>query len=143
MSAVYIQKELFSQSQIAFNLFAAVHIREIQEETDNVNWQWVSWNSVLLIGVPEQILEQYTYKWSYIYRSSVIHNTQSPQMSQKQNEHNIYVIMKTICPPGYQYNGFVATHAPGHMKYGQTLLVPMNQRVVNKLRKKHNISGHK
>ena len=23
--------------------------------------------------------------------------------------------MKTICPPGYHHNGFVATHAPGHM----------------------------
>ena len=23
----------------------------------------------------------------------------------------IYVIMKTMCPPGYNHNGFVATHA--------------------------------
>ena len=23
----------------------------------------------------------------------------------------IYVIMKTVCPPGYHHNGFVATHA--------------------------------
>ena len=23
----------------------------------------------------------------------------------------IYVIMKTMCPPGYHHNGFVATHA--------------------------------
>ena len=48
--------------------------------------------------------------------------------------------MKTICPPGYNYNGFVATHALGHTMYGYTLLVPMNQRrahclmVVYKLR---------
>ena len=28
---------------------------------------------------------------------------------------NIYVIMKTMCPPGYHHNGFVATHALGHM----------------------------
>ena len=27
----------------------------------------------------------------------------------------IYVIMKTMCPPGYHHNGFVATHALGHM----------------------------
>ena len=26
--------------------------------------------------------------------------------------------MKTMCPPVYHYNGFVATHAPGHMMYG-------------------------
>ena len=32
----------------------------------------------------------------------------------------IYVIMKTMCPPCYHYNGFVATatHALGHMMYG-------------------------
>ena len=26
--------------------------------------------------------------------------------------------MKTICPPGYHHNGFVATHATGHVMYG-------------------------
>ena len=26
--------------------------------------------------------------------------------------------MKTMCPPGYHYNGFVATHALWHMMYG-------------------------
>ena len=51
--------------------------------------------------------------------------------------------MKTICPPGYHYNGFEATHALWHMMYGFTLLVPINQRVLNKLGKEHNISGHK
>ena len=25
--------------------------------------------------------------------------------------------MKTKCPPGYHHNGFVATHALGHMMY--------------------------
>ena len=39
--------------------------------------------------------------------------------------------MKTMCPPGYHPNGFVTTHALGHMMYGYTLLVPMNQRVLN------------
>ena len=34
--------------------------------------------------------------------------------------------MKTMCPPGYPHNGFVAIHALGHMIYGYTLLVPMN-----------------
>ena len=36
--------------------------------------------------------------------------------------------MKTMCPPGYDNNGFVATHELGHMMYGYTLLAPMNQR---------------
>ena len=26
--------------------------------------------------------------------------------------------MKTMCPPGYHHNDFVATHAFGHMMYG-------------------------
>ena len=47
----------------------------------------------------------------------MIHDTQSAQISQKQDERNIYVIMKTMCPPGYHHNGFVATHALGHMMY--------------------------
>ena len=51
--------------------------------------------------------------------------------------------MKTMCPPGYHHNGFVATHALGHMMYSYTLLVPVNQRVPSKLSKEHNISGHK
>ena len=68
-------------------------------------------------------------------------DTQSAQISQKQDEHNKYVIMKKMCPPGYHHNSFVATHALGHMMYGYTLLVPMNQRVLNKLGKEHNISG--
>ena len=39
-------------------------------------------------------------------------------VSQKQDECNLYGIMKTMCPPGYHHNGFVATHALGHMMYG-------------------------
>ena len=54
-----------------------------------------------------------------------------------------YVIMKTMRSPGYHHNGFVATHELGHMMYSYTLLVPMNQRVLNKPSKEHNISGHK
>ena len=50
----------------------------------------------------------------------------------------IYVIMKTMCPPGYHHNGFVETHALGHTMYGYTLLIPMKQRVLNKLSKEHN-----
>ena len=40
-------------------------------------------------------------------------------------------IMKTMCSPGFHHNGFVATHALEHMMYGYTLLVPVNQRVLN------------
>ena len=29
--------------------------------------------------------------------------------------------MKTMCPPGYHHNGFVATHALGHMMYGYSV----------------------
>ena len=29
---------------------------------------------------------------------------------------------KTMCPPGYHHNGFVATHALGHMMYIYILL---------------------
>ena len=39
---------------------------------------------------------------------------QSAQIWQKQDGRNIYEIMKTICPPNYHHNGFVATHALGH-----------------------------
>ena len=51
-------------------------------------------------------------------------------------------IIKTMCLPGYHHNGFVATDALGHMMYEYTLLVPMNQRVLNKLSKEHNVSDH-
>ena len=50
--------------------------------------------------------------------------------------------MKTMCPPGYHDNGFVATHALGHMIYSYTLLIPMNQRVLNKQSKESNSLVH-
>ena len=56
----------------------------------------------------------------------MIHDTQSAQISKMQDERNIYEIMKTMCPPSYHHNGFVASHALGHMMHGYTLLVPMN-----------------
>ena len=33
--------------------------------------------------------------------------------------------MKTMCLPGYHHNGFVATHALGHMMYGCAQVVLM------------------
>ena len=46
-----------------------------------------------------------------------------------------------MCPPGYHRNGFVVTHAFRNVIYGYTLLVPLNQRVVNKPSKEHNLNG--
>ena len=51
--------------------------------------------------------------------------------------------MKSMCPPRYHQNGFVAAHALGYMMYGYTLLMSMNQRFLNKLSKERNINGHK
>ena len=44
----------------------------------------------------------------YVQSAQII---QSAHMSQKQDGHNIYAIMKAMCPPGYLHNGFAATHA--------------------------------
>ena len=45
-----------------------------------------------------------------------------------------------MCLHGYyqSVNGFMATHAVGHMMYGYTLLVPMNQKVLNNSSKDDN-----
>ena len=48
----------------------------------------------------------------------MIDGIHSAQISQKQDGHNIYAIMKTMYPLGYHHNGFVATHALGHVMYG-------------------------
>ena len=45
----------------------------------------------------------------------MIHNIQSAQISDKQDRYNRYVIMKTMCPPGYHNNkSFLATHVHVH-----------------------------
>ena len=48
--------------------------------------------------------------------------------------------MRELCPPGYcqSANDLMVTHAFGHMVYGYTLLVPMDQREFIKSRKEHN-----
>ena len=51
--------------------------------------------------------------------------------------------MKTMYPLGYHHYGFLATHALGHMMYVYSLLVPMNQRALNKPSKEHNLNSHK
>ena len=76
----------------------------------------------------------------YIY---IIKLNQISQKQEMKQEDNIYVIMKTMCPPVYHHDSFVVTPALGHMMYGYTLLVPMNQRVLSKLSKEHNINSRK
>ena len=49
----------------------------------------------------------------------MIYDIQSAQISQKQDERNIYSIVKTMAPPGYYHSGFVATHALGHKLINQ------------------------
>ena len=51
----------------------------------------------------------------YVYINIVLKT--GAQTWQKQDGHNIYAIMKTMCPPGHHQNGFVATQATGHMIY--------------------------
>ena len=41
--------------------------------------------------------------------------THIAQIPQEQDRHNIYAILKTMCPPCYHINSFVATHALGHI----------------------------
>ena len=58
-------------------------------------------------------------------------------MTEKYNQDTLFQSVhffqfSTMCLPGYHHNGFVATHALEHMMYGYTLLVPMNQTVLNK-----------
>ena len=44
------------------------------------------------------------------------------QISQKQDGHNVYVIIKTMCPLGYYHDGFVATHALVYIMYRSSWL---------------------
>ena len=48
----------------------------------------------------------------------MIHDTQSAQISQKQEEHDIYVIMKTMCLPGYFRIGINFLSSGGGFKHG-------------------------
>ena len=76
----------------------------------------------------------YIYIYVYIYIYIYIHtHTHTHTHTHIYIYIHIYVILKTMCPPGYHHNGFVAVHALGHMMCSYTLLlVPMNQRVLNK-----------
>ena len=77
---------------------------------DREKWR-AMFHTCIKLFPPTPVDELYIlYKWLL-----VINNTQSSQISQKQHRRNIYVVMKTMCPPGYHYDGFLAAHALGHM----------------------------
>ena len=70
----------------------------------------------------------------------MIHKTQIAQISEKKHRLYIYAMMIIMCSLGYHHNDFEATHLCGHIMYGYTLVVPMNQSVLNKFSKERNIS---
>lgn len=50
--------------------------------------------------------------------------------------------MKTMCPPDYHHDRFVTTDALGHIMYDYTLLIPLNQRVLNISSKEHKLADY-
>ena len=63
-------------------------------------------------------------------------NTQSAQISQNQNGHNIYAIMKTMCPPGLSLQWLCAnscTWAHDVWLHVAGTLISMNQIVLKLL----------
>ena len=71
-----------------------------------------------MIFIDLTLLASQTAKLIFDKQLIRIDNIQNAQISQKQDERNIYAVMKKMCPPGYHHNDFVATHALGHMMYG-------------------------
>ena len=60
-------------------------------------------------------------------------DTQSTLFSQKQDVSNINIVMKIMYLAGHLYNCYIA-HVFGYMINDYSLLVKMNQRLLNKLR---------
>ena len=54
----------------------------------------------------------YVCDWSMTHR-----RLKSHRMPEKQNERNVYVIIKAMCSPSYHHNDFMATHALEYMVY--------------------------
>ena len=84
----------------------------------NVFWPWLSllrrWGSLTMIflgilGFTKKYIRG--HKWFTTRRVLKSHRS-------KMSIIYIYVIMKTMCPPTYDLNGFVVTHAFGNMMYG-------------------------
>ena len=48
-----------------------------------------------------------------------------------------------MCPPGYYQKVFLVTDAFGHIMFGYTLVVQLNQRLLDKLSKELDINGDK
>lgn len=61
-------------------------------------------------------------------------------LNSHRNKISVLYKKKEMCPPSYQHNGFVVTHALGHMMHGYIFLVPMNKTAFKKLSKEHNIN---
>ena len=71
-----------------------------------------------MIFIDLTLLASQTAKLIFDKQLIRIDNIQNAQISQKQDERNIYAVMKKMCPPGYHHNDFVTTHALGHIMYG-------------------------
>ena len=79
-----------------------------------------------------------------VISSLVIHDTQIAQISHLRDGHNIYVIMKAMCPPGYHHNSFLCSCTWAHdARLHISGYLPINQRGLNRLNKERNIGGHK
>ena len=100
------------------------------------------YGSTLLVKMNQKVLNKQTNERNISsHKGSTTHSV--IKSHKRKMSVYIYVIMKTMCPLSYHHNGFVATHALGPLMYGSTLLVPMNQRMLNKQSKERNISCHK
>ena len=73
----------------------------------------VIWNHILKIQFIHVYIYIYIYLSIYLFICLSIHLYLSIC---------VYVIMKTMCPPDYHHNGFMATHTLGHMVYGYVYL---------------------
>ena len=72
----------------------------------------VAWNMKWRITSELCIYISGGHKWSMT----------NAQISQKQDGHNVYVIIKTMCPLGYHHDEFVATHALVYIMYRSSWL---------------------
>ena len=60
-------------------------------------------------------------------------DTQSAHFSRKKDVSNVNIVLKTMCLDSYLHNWYIG-HVLGYMMNDYTLLVKMNQKLLNKLR---------
>ena len=105
-------------------------------ELSNFNQRWQEKFGILECFIRENViltfcvyakiklLKPSTWKvvWRQIFLVCNISDPRKSQMcaqiSQKQDRHSIYVIMKAMFPDGYHHNGFVTTYSLGQTMYG-------------------------